>query len=267
MSQIHQVPFYHGTTRRLTAAFGTIFNNLMVERRAADGTLENSFRVPLGYASKQHWKHRLEDDKDPRPVSEEGDQAPGSKKKDIALVLPRISYFMTGMTYNSSRQMNPLSKIKREVQIAGQHKTRKWSYMPVPMIFNYEVSVIASNVEDGLQIVEQFVPYFNPMVNLRILEIPELQVYNDVKVSMSTQDFTDTYEAGFSERRTLIWTFGFEVQANLYPPVREQKVILTSIVDIDNFAPLYNLEIITVAANPGELSDPENSTTTIQIDT
>ena len=41
--------FYHATTRKAVALFGTIFNNISVIRQDGSGNVLNQIKVPLAY--------------------------------------------------------------------------------------------------------------------------------------------------------------------------------------------------------------------------
>jgi hypothetical protein len=47
--------FYNETTRKYVAVFGTIFNQIRIERAKADGTVVQDLIVPLNYGP-QHDK-------------------------------------------------------------------------------------------------------------------------------------------------------------------------------------------------------------------
>ena len=47
--------FYHQTIRKYVAAFGTLFNDLNVERKNTAGAVLERIKVPLGYGPKQKW--------------------------------------------------------------------------------------------------------------------------------------------------------------------------------------------------------------------
>lgn len=49
--------FYHGMTKKLTASFGTLFNNIYIERGA--GTTYKKIKVPLTYAPKERMMERI----------------------------------------------------------------------------------------------------------------------------------------------------------------------------------------------------------------
>lgn len=245
--------YAHGTIRKLSLAFGTIFNGLKIRRK--DDDVGKIFSVPISYGPKSHWYYRLED----------------GPENQTSLPVPRIGYVLTGGSFDSARAVNRLNQLRYEEVIADQagNRVRTVSLMQQPWKFTFDLSIYSKNMEDVLQISEQFLPYFSPTVNLKILEIPELDHWSDIQVSLnSPMSLTDSYEDGFNSRRTITADFSFTVTGWLYPPTKKQKVILKVINDIDN--PLsdirYDLETLIVQAKPGELSNQDNSTVTIEID-
>lgn len=245
--------YSHGTIRKLSLAFGTVFNGLKIHRKDdADGKI---YSVPISYGPKSHWYHRLED----------------GPENQTSIPVPRIGYALTGASYDSTRAVNRLNQLRHDEVISDTKgdRVRSVSLMQQPWKFNFDLSIYSKNMEDILQITEQFLPFFSPTVNLKILEIPELDHWSDIQISLnSPMNLSDTYEEGFSSRRTITSDFSFTATGWLYLPVKKQKVILKVINDIDN--PLsnyrYDLETLTVQANPGELSNQDNSTVTVEID-
>ena len=47
--------FYHQTIRKYVAAFGTLFNDLKVERKNSAGAVVERVGVPLAYGPRQKW--------------------------------------------------------------------------------------------------------------------------------------------------------------------------------------------------------------------
>ena len=47
--------FYHQTIRKYVAAFGTIFNDINVERKNSAGAVLERIKVPLAYGPRQKW--------------------------------------------------------------------------------------------------------------------------------------------------------------------------------------------------------------------
>ena len=47
--------FYHQTIRKYVAVFGTLFNDINVERKNSEGIIVERLKVPLAYGPKQKW--------------------------------------------------------------------------------------------------------------------------------------------------------------------------------------------------------------------
>jgi hypothetical protein len=104
--------------------------------------------------------------------------------------------------------------------------------MPVPYNLSFELAIISKNQEDGLQILEQILPNFQPHYNLPIKLLPDMNETKDVPVVLSSVEYEDTYEGDFASRRAIIYTLQFTVKTYLYGPVTDKKVIKKAITDI-----------------------------------
>ena len=91
--------FYHETMRKVVVAFGTIFNNINIVRTNSSGATVQSMKVPLAYGPKQKFLTRLRED-------------PNLNKK-VALTLPRVGFEISGISYDPSRKLNSVQKVKK----------------------------------------------------------------------------------------------------------------------------------------------------------
>ena len=199
---------YHEIFRKTVVAFGTLFNN--IELRRSDEVM----KVPLAYGPKQKFLARL-------------DQTPDPTNVRTQITLPRISFEINGISYDSSRKVSPTQKIK----IAKDGDENKNVFMPVPYNLSFELAIISKNQEDGLQILEQVLPYFQPHYNLPVKLLPDVNETKDVPVVLNSVDYEDDYEGDFSTRRAIIYTLQFTVKTYLYGPVTDSKVIKKVITD------------------------------------
>ena len=161
--------FYHATMRKSVAIFGTLFNNLKVLRKAADGSVLNQVRVPLAYGPKQKFLARLD--------QETGFDAP------MAIKLPRMAFDITGLTIDSVQKGQKRNKIVEEhASDVGKKKTIQHH-----TAYNIEMSlyIMAKNQDDGLQIVEQILPYFVPEYNVSISPVTGFNHKQDVSVVLN----------------------------------------------------------------------------------
>ena len=91
--------FYHKQIRNAVIAFGTIFNNINIKRLDSSGNPLQTVRVPLSYAPKEKFIARLDQQADLQ----------GTDSK-VALTLPRMSFDITGYTYDPTRKLNKNQK-------------------------------------------------------------------------------------------------------------------------------------------------------------
>jgi hypothetical protein len=200
---------YHEIFRKTVVSFGTLFNNIEIQRT------NEVMKVPLAYGPKQKFLARL-------------DQNPDPTNKRVQITLPRISFEINGIQYDSSRKVSPTQKIK----IAKDSDENKNVFMPVPYNLSFELAIISKTQEDGLEILEQILPYFQPHYNLPVRLLPEANETKDVPVILNSVDYEDDYENNFQTRRAIIYTLQFTVKTYLYGPVTDSKIIKKAITDM-----------------------------------
>jgi hypothetical protein len=201
--------FYCGTTRKAIVAFGNMFNSITIDRKDADGNSEETLRIPLSYAPKTKFLTRIQ-------------QQPNVDERPVQVVLPRMSFEMLSLEYDVNRKISPLQQNRA---INSTINTLDAQYAPTPYNIQVALYVYAKNQDDGLQIIEQIIPYFNPDYNLTMKTIPQMGIKNDLPILLNGISFDDTYEGDFSDRRSIIWTLNFTMKLNYYGPINRQGVI------------------------------------------
>jgi hypothetical protein len=233
--------FYHSHIRKTVAVFGTLFNNIVVQRKEANGNVVNNVKVPLSYGPKQKFLTRLFEE-------------PNLNAPEVAIRLPRMSFELTGMTYDTTVKINRMNTLAKP-DIRGQTTI----YNPVPYTMNFTLSVYAKNQDDALQIVEQILPYFNPEYSVTIKEIPELDITRDIPIVLQSVSYSDDYEGDFTSRRILIYTLDFTMKTFFYGPTNpNQGVIKDTIInmrDYDNRGMTQRIETIVDPLNASQLDD------------
>ena len=199
---------YHEIFRKTIVAFGTLFNNIELRRQ------DEVMKVPLAYGPKDKFLARL-------------DQVPDPTNKRVQITLPRIGFEISGVSYDPTRKVAPTQKIK----IPSTSTKNKQMFMPVPYNISFELAIISKNQDDGLQILEQILPIFQPHYNLSIKLVPTMGETKDVPIVLTNIDYEDTYEGDFATRRAIIYTLQFTAKTFLYGPVTESKIIKKASVD------------------------------------
>jgi len=232
-------PFYHETIRKLTVAIGTLFNDVHVLQKDAVGTLIKDIKVPLAFAPRTGYWSKLRDD------------VGGMTEDWVQKTLPRMSFDFEGPVYDPTRQLNTTQKINMPSATGSTLRTQM--YQPIPYNFMFNLSVYSNRVEDGLQMMEQILPYFAPSYNLVIKMIDEngALVTQDVPISISNVVKDDNYQDGFVKNRLISWSFDIVAKGYIYHRTVDSKPIKTAIVNMYNDPSMTNLlEDINVQVDP-----------------
>ena len=244
--------FYNQTMRRMTIAFGQIFNNIQIKRRDSNGNVVQSIRVPLAYAPKEKFLTRLE-------------QQPNLDQREMAISLPRMGFEISGLSYDSSRKLQRVGKFKNvNTSDAGK---QYYQYNPVPYNLSFNLYSFTATAEDGLQIVEQILPYFQPDYTVTVNMVPNLDIKRDIPIVLGNISYEDSYDGDFTSRRAVIYTINFTAKTYLFGPMNNQGVIKKTTADLgtDTEPQLTREERVVVIPNPetADADDDFGFTTTI----
>jgi hypothetical protein len=208
--------FYHETVKRSVSVFGTLFNNVTVKRVKSDDTILQQIKVPIAYGPKQRWLARLNAEPDLNDLNR------------TAITLPRMGFEMTGINYDATRVINRNIRMVKDLtttETDGTNPTRGYQYVPSPYNLNFTLSIMARNQEDGLQILEQILPYFQPEYTVAMSTVPTMSDVRDIPIILESVTQQDNYEGDFLSRRILTWDLTFTMKTYFYGPINTGKVI------------------------------------------
>ena len=201
--------FYNGSIRRMVVAFGSLFNDLYIDKVESGGT--KRLLVPISYAPKEKYKVRLAGD----PYLQNPNQ----------IVLPRMAFEITGYAYDSLRKRNSVSKVLYRPPVGSTGSTNtQYSYAEVPYNIDFGLYVYVRNMEDGLQIVEQILPHFTPEFVVTV-NFDDLHKKMDIPVTLSGFSSEEDYEGDFQSRRNITFTLNFSMKTYLFGPKKTYKEI------------------------------------------
>jgi hypothetical protein len=255
--------FYHQTIRKYVALFGTLFNDINIEKKDSGGNVLSRQKVPIAYGPKQKFLTRINQD--------------ASLDRQVAIQLPRMGFEMTGIAYDPVRKLNTVGSLTHKETINGNRNVKKM-FNPSPYIFDFSLYAFVENAEDGTQILEQILPFFTPEFNVTVNIITDMGISIDIPIVIQSATSEDSYEGEFSARRTIIWTISFMMKGFIYPDIKSGQSIIKTIevafkevsgVGVDASDEMYQLLLET--SNPfsqdqflletGSLLLTENSTT------
>ena len=209
--------YYHGTLRKYVTLFGTLFNNIYVNRYDSTKQITQTIKVPLSYGPKSKTLSRLE--------------ANPNLEKPVAIVLPRMGFEITTISYSAQRKLGTIIK-NAAIDPLDSNKL-KYQYNPVPYDITFSLYVMCTFQEDGTQILEQILPYFTPEWTATINVIPEMNINMDIPLVLLNVTPSDTYEGSFEDRRVITWTLDFTMKGYFFGPVKKSKQI--KLADINFF--------------------------------
>ena len=199
--------FYHETIKRSVSVFGTLFNRISIKR--PDGEI---LKVPLAYGPRAKWIARLQ-------------QSADLTQTRSAISLPRMGFELSSIEYDSTRKLTKRTQLKKA--IASNPNIMQYQYSPAPYNLGFELSVLVKNTDDGLQIIEQIMPYFTPDYTVTINTVPDMGDKRDIPITLTGITQTDDYEGDFTTRQTLIYALSFTMKNYIYGPVRDSDIIRT----------------------------------------
>ena len=145
-------------------------------------------------------------------------------ERRVAIKLPRMSFEITSITYDNTRQLNKMNTLNKS--LSGSAVTRQKIFSSTPYNINFDLNIYAKSQDDALQIVEQIFPFFTPQYTVTVKpfsNIPDLT--EDVPITLSSTNFSDDFEGAIEQRRTIVYTLSFEMKINFYGPLNQSKII------------------------------------------
>ena len=208
--------YYHETIRKYVAVFGTLFNDINIQRRNSAGVITEQIKVPIAYEAKDKLLLRT------RAVQADG---------GVSTTLPRMGFVMNGIAYDGTRKLNTLGQVYAANTAAGTSSLMK-QYNPVPYNFDFALTALVDSSEDGAQIFEQIVPFFTPEFTVSVNLVPSMNIKPDVTIVLNATTVEDSYEGDFSVKREIIWSFTFQLKGYIYPDVKSGSVTKSVIVNL-----------------------------------
>ena len=184
--------FYNQTLRKLTLAFGGLFDEIYISKDTSDGKIERT-RVPLTYSGKEKFIRRIE------------------------TLLPKMAFEMTNLQYDPTRKVNKINKKFKSSLVDGETYTQR-AYAEVPYNVQFSLYCFTRTVDDNLQIMEQILPYFSPEF-IVTLKMNEVDTNVDVPIVLNTTNMTEQYEGDMTTRRSVISSFSFTAKAHIFSKV------------------------------------------------
>lgn len=232
--------YFHDITRKYVILFGTIFNQIYINRYNEDNESVQTIKVPITYASKDKMLTRIKADPE--------------LDRPYAITLPRMSFELVNLTYDGNRKMNTNSRFN--VKTDANKNQRGMIYNSVPYNLNFNLYIYTKATEDTTRIVEQILPYFTPDWTQSIHIVPTMDATLDIPIVLDSVEPSDQIDGPIDERRVLIWTLSFTMKGYFFGPVKKQSVIKKTIT---------NMYLVNVASDFDDVVGKIEPDTTITV--
>jgi len=199
--------FYNGSIRRMVVAFGSLFNQIYIDKAESGGT--KKLLVPISYAPKEKYKVRLAGD----PYFSNPNQ----------ITLPRMAFEITGYVYDPTRKRNSMTRNFVRPTVSSPSGV-DFTYAEVPYNIDFALYVYVRNMDDGLRIVEQILPYFAPEFVVSV-NFDDINRKVDVPLYLNSVSSEEDYEGDFETRRSIIFTLNFTMKTYLFGAAKNYKEI------------------------------------------
>ena len=209
--------FYHEITRKTVIAFGTLFNDIYVRHEDGAGNDISEMKVPVAYGPRQKFLARIQ-------------QQP-ELNKATQITLPRMSFEISSIQYDPTRKSGITQTFK-----AKDGEQMKKVFMPVPYNLGFELNILTKLQDDGLQILEQILPFFQPGFTLSVDLVKSIGEKRYIPMVLQSITQQDDYEGDFATRRALIYTLQFTAKTFMFGPIADTPEGLIRKVQLDYYS-------------------------------
>ena len=224
--------FYYRTIWQHTVAFADLFNNITLHIYEKDknspqyGQIIGYKDVPVMLAPKEKVISTLT-------------ALPGSQRAEIDNMLPKISIAWSGISWVPERMRGQKQKRALFVEYldtsSGTQRVKHYDFQTSPYSLEFEVVIWTKYMDDGVQILENILPFFTPELYISLRERGiEIERKCMVRLNSITPNFV--YELNEPDRRLLQWNLSFSIECNLYKPIYFDKEILVTRIYISDMS-------------------------------
>lgn len=215
-----QPPSYNAYLRKFIVLFGTLFNDIHIQRPRDDNTIQ-TIKVPLTYGSQDKLLARVNDDAD--------------LDRKIAAISPAMSFEHAAPYYDSARKL-PSTLTRCVPQSDGSVKSQ---FIGVPYNIDFSLYIYSKEEEDGYRILEDILPNFTPglTVTAKIVDGSDYEI--DIPIVLNSVDFDNHSYGPEQDRRYLLWTIKFTMKGEFGGPITTTarkliKIVHANINDINS---------------------------------
>lgn len=204
--------FYNQSIRRYTILFGSIFDNVYIQRKNQETNEADFIKVPLKF-SRGFLYEKLNQDSSAR------------ENTRVRQVLPAMAFDLTEITFDPARKHSEFQYLKNTSVDEADNRT--WTTNPMPYNFLYTLYIRTKNMDDLFQIIEQIVPPFNTGLTIRAEDLPEdrIKIERDIIINLRDIKWEDNWDGIQKDARVIDAEITFDLDGYIYSQVGNAPVV------------------------------------------
>jgi len=217
--------FHHNSIENYTIALLDLFNDIHIIRYNEDGSVLEDINVPITFGSKEKAYYLNKTDMI-------------NLQNRNYNILPRMVLSFNSMSKALDRNTNQKHKIyKKSIEDNNEVVLHNYFYNGMAYDFNFTVYIATKTFSDATVIIEQIATIFRPDITLKIYELDIQDEPTSIPVQLGEfeVDLPDVTEE--DEIRVIQCSFDVTLKGNLYPIIKEDKIIKDIVV---NTREVYN---------------------------
>lgn len=192
----------------------------------------------------------------------------GSEKPEVDNVLPKMSISWSGLSFDAERARGKNQKRDLFVEYTNTEalnlaadptsvtaakdnlptRVKHYDIQTVPYKLEFELVIWSKYMDDGVQILENILPFFAPDRQISLKE-RGIGIEREAKVTLNSSSNNFAYDLNEPDRRILQWNLSFTCECNLYKPIYFDREILQTVIRVGTTDPKYaHGDSITISA-------------------
>lgn len=200
--------FHHYTIRKYTEALLDTFNDIYIQRLDPLGKKVYT-NVPITFGSKDKAFIFSEIDKEQWLTGNYN-------------ILPRMSITLLTIVADQKRNTNRLHSINKTID----GKIVNFQYNAVAYDLEYQLDIATKSLTELSMVLEQILPFFNPTLNLSVMELDILDEPTSIRVALESTDLDlpDSFAAD-ADLRIVGAKLRLKLNGNIYMPFKDTAII------------------------------------------
>lgn len=205
--------FYANTIKNIVISLTDMFNDLVVKRANDSGVIVKTIPVPIKFGP----VHKFQQ------IYQEMENTNGN----YYLSLPGLAITLDNIEYATERVRGANEvRYTYDANLGIDSIDAFWTDVnPTPYNLTFTLNILTEAMDDFCQIVENILPYFNPMLSLRVKEFSFLNLERDLPVKLQSIQPEFLEPQAENEVRYVNGKITLLVEAFMYRPLTDANII------------------------------------------